>query len=94
MTTDEDVLILEDEAHLQTHHVTTNVKRGEQDETMRNPVNGGKQQSKIYNTHDGRLKQKVDDSHNQNNLRSQYNGQPNTQQYFNQNNYSSSLSKR
>jgi len=36
MTTDEDVLILEDEAHLQTHHVTTNVKRGEQDENMRN----------------------------------------------------------
>ncbi len=41
MTTDEDVLF-EDEAHLQTHHVTTNVKRGEQEENMRNTANGGK----------------------------------------------------
>ena len=42
MTTDEDVLILDDEAHLQTHHVTTNIKRGEQDDNMRNTGNGGK----------------------------------------------------
>ena len=57
ITTDDDVFILEDEAHLQSHHITSNLK---QNSVARDNKINQKATGKIYNTHDGRQKQPSD----------------------------------
>ena len=63
LITEDDMFVMEDEDHLQSHHVTTNMRTNQvnlesQDNNSNNKNN--KQNGangKIYNTHDGRQKQ-------------------------------------
>ena len=63
LITDDDMFVMEDEDHLQSHHVTTNMKTNkanlENQENTSNTNKNGKQNGngKIYHTHDGRQKQ-------------------------------------
>jgi hypothetical protein len=58
MTTDEDVYILEEEDHLQSHHVSSNHQNVNMIQSSyqmdSNTGNNPKVANKIYNTHDGR----------------------------------------
>jgi len=65
MITDDDMFVMEDEDHLQSHHVTTNMKPNkanlESHDNQSSSNNNNKNaksngNGKIYNTHDGRQK--------------------------------------
>jgi len=62
LITDDDMFVMEDEDHLQSHHVTTNMRTNQanlesQDNTSQNKNGKQNGNGKIYNTHDGRQKQ-------------------------------------
>jgi hypothetical protein len=59
MMTDDDMFVMEDEDHLEQHHVTSNMKTNKMnlevhDNTSSNKNKQNSNGGKIYNTHDGR----------------------------------------